>query len=199
MVAFYAGLGIAMITGIMAIVEMSMGFVVQQNRWESINIYSKISAASLDRYWLQVLNIVNNVNDLALWDPDKSDLELRDCTCDLLKRSVFSESIEPDREVDCLLGLDTNSQAIFPSDLISKEFRRPIQSSFVREVKSPATSFLTSCDFKRLADVNINGINVTVKHRVLIFPDRVSETLKLYSCAFDGDDPDQNQCSFEKS
>ena len=200
-VAFYAGLGLVMITGIMAIVEMSMGFAVQQNRWEPNNIYSKISpsAASLDRDWLQVLDIVNNVNvngsrmtNLALWGQNGS--RLRSCTCYLLERSAFSRREEKLSEDECLFGQDGDSKTIFPSDLIANN-SRPIQSSFAREPLPPATSFLTSCDFKRSA--SIAGSDVTLKHRVLIFPDSASKTMKLYSCAFD--DKKSDQCSFEKS
>lgn len=201
MVAFYAGLGLVMITGILAIVEMSMGFVLQQNRWEPNNIYSKISpsAASLDRDWLQVLDIINNVNvnnssmkDLALWGQNGS--RLRSCTCYLLERSVFGRSEEKLSEDECLLGQDDDSEPIFPSNLIAKN-TRSVQSLFAREPLPPATFFLTSCDFKSAA--SIVGSDVTMKHRVLIFPDSASKTLKLYSCAFD--DKKSDQCSFEKS
>lgn len=200
-IAFYAGLGLVMMTGIMAIVEMSTGFVVQQNRWESNNIYSKTSpsAASLDRDWLQALDVINNVNanglsmkDLALWGQNGS--RLRSCTCYLLERSIFGRGEEKLSEEECLFGQDDDSKAIFPSDLISKN-TRPIQSVFVRESLPSATSFLTSCDFKSSA--SIVGSDVTLKHRVLIFPDSASKTIKLYSCAFD--DKKSDQCTFEKS
>ena len=201
MVAFYAGLGLVMITGILAIVEMSMGFVLQQNRWEPNNIYSKISpsAASLDRDWLQVLDIINNVDvndssmkDLAMWGQSGS--RLRSCTCYLLERSVFGRGEEKLSEDECLLGQDDDSETIFPSNLIAKN-TRPVQSLFAREPLPPSTSFLTSCDFKSAA--SIVGSDVTMKHRVLIFPDSASKTLKLYSCAFD--DKKSDKCSFEKS
>ena len=196
MVAFYAGLGLVMITGIMAIVEMSMGFVMQQNRWEPDRIYSKSSSSALDRDWLQVLDIINNVNvngkDLALWSYNGT--SLRSCTCYLVERSVFGKSENKLREDECLLGQDGGSNAIFPSDLIPKN-SRPIQSVFARGY-SPATSFVTSCDFKR--SISLSGTDVKLQHRVLVFPDSSSKTLKLYSCAFDDISPD-NICSFEKS
>lgn len=195
MVAFYAGLGLVMITGIMAIVEMSMGFVMQQNRWEPDRIYSKSSSSALDRDWLQVLDIINNANveDLALWSYNGS--RLRSCTCYLVERSVFSKSEDKLREEECLLGQDSGSNAIFPSDLIPKN-SRPIQPLFARGSYSPATSFVTSCDFKR--SISLEGTDVKLQHRVLIFPDSSSKTIKLYSCAFDDINSD-NICSFEKS
>jgi hypothetical protein len=111
-----------------------------------------------------------------------------------LERSAFSRREEKLSEDECLFGQDGDSKTIFPSDLIANN-SRPIQSSFAREPLPPATSFLTSCDFKRSA--SIAGSDVTLKHRVLIFPDSASKTMKLYSCAFD--DKKSDQCSFEKS
>ena len=107
-------------------------------------------------------------------------------------------------EDECLFGQDGDSNPLFPNDSISEEIAKKIdpsfQSVFIKEsLPLPTSSFLTSCDFKRksLVNTSINGINVKVKHRVLIFPDSSSKTLKLYSCAFD--DKKSDQCSFEKS
>ena len=132
------------------------------------------------------------MKNLALWGQNGS--RLRNCTCYLLERSVFGRDEEKLSEEECLFGQDDDSKVIFPGDLIAKN-TRSVQSVFAREPLPPATSFLTSCDFKSAA--SIVGSDVTLKHRVLIFPDSASKTLKFYSCAFD--DKKSDQCSFEKS
>ena len=51
-----------MITGVMAIVEMSMGFLNQQSNWElAADPYFKITPAAslLDQSWLKALDEIN--------------------------------------------------------------------------------------------------------------------------------------------
>ena len=100
-IAFYAGLGIVMITGVMAIVEMSMGFLNQQSNWEpAADPYFQITPAAslLDQSWLKALDEINQmningsrINNLTLWGPPGGELsssDLSSCTCYLIERAV---------------------------------------------------------------------------------------------------------------
>ena len=206
MIAFYAGLGIVMITGVMAIVEMSMGFLNQQNNWEpAADPYFQVipSASLLDQSWLKALNEINQmkingsrINNLALWGLPSSGLS--SCTCYLVERAVgaplFSRSTTKAEDDLCLLPWSGNPpQAVFPDNLIASN-SLSLQTASPKFVAKSGDSvgFPSSCTFSRTIPGNPNNI----QHRVLVNPNENKKAFEFYSCAFDDSD---SQCSFEKS
>jgi hypothetical protein len=205
MIAFYAGLGIVMITGVMAIVEMSMGFLNQQSNWKpAADPYFQITPAAslLDQSWLKALDEVNQmningsrINDLALWGLPSS--VLSSCTCYLVERAVgtpiFNASTTRADDSLCLLPWSGNpAQAVFPDNLIA-------ENSLSLQTTSPkffaksgdSVGLPSSCAFTRTIPNNPNNI----QHRVIVSPNETKKVFEFYSCAFDDS---ESQCSFEK-
>lgn len=205
MIAFYAGLGIVMITGVMAIVEMSMGFLNQQNNWKpAADPYSQITPAAslLDQSWLKALDQINQmdingsrINNLALWGLPSS--RLSSCTCYLVERAVgnpmFNASTTKADDSLCLLPWSgTPAQAVFPDQLIAQN-SLPLQTTSPKFVAKSGDSvgFPSSCTFTRTIPNKPNNI----QHRVIVSPDENKKVLEFYSCAFDDN---ETSCSFEK-
>ena len=206
MIAFYAGLGIVMITGVMAIVEMSMGFLNQQNNWKPAeDPYFQITPAAslLDQSWLKALDQINQmdingsrINNLALWGLPSS--RLSSCTCYLVERAVgnpmFNASTTKADDSLCLLPWSGNpEQAVFPDHLI-KQNSLSLQTTSPKFVAKSGDSvgFPSGCTFTRTIPSKPNNI----RHRVIVSPNENKKVLEFYSCAFDDS---ERLCSFEKT
>lgn len=204
-IAFYAGLGIVMITGVMAIVEMSMGFLNQQNNWKpAADPYFQITPAAslLDQSWLKAVDEINQmningsrINNLALWGLPSS--RLSSCTCYLIERAVgapiFNSGATMADDDLCLLPWSGNPpQAVFPNNLIAAN-SLPLQTASPTFVARSGNSvgFPSGCTFMRTIPSSPNNI----QHRVIISPNENKKVFEFYSCAFDDR---QSQCSFEK-
>lgn len=194
-----------MITGVMAMVEMSMGFLNQQNNWKpAADPYFQItpSASLLDQSWLKALDQINQmdingsrINNLALWGLPSG--RLSSCTCYLVQRAVgnpmFNASITKADDNLCLLPWSGNPEkAEFPDHLIA-------QNSLSLQTTSPkfvaksgdSAGFPSGCTFTRTIPSKPNNI----KHRVIVSPNENKKVLEFYSCAFDDN---ERLCSFEK-
>ena len=215
MIAFYAGLGIVMITGVMAIVEMSMGFLNQQSNWEpAADPYLQVTpdASLLDQSWLKALDEINQMNidgslidKLALWGLPSSGLS--SCTCHLIERAVGVGAVDKSTyEVDdgkCLLPWSGDpAQAVFPDNLIAENSlslqttspkfaaqNLPLRLSPLKPGDS--VGLPASCTFTRTIPDEPNNI----QHRVVVNPNVNKKVFEFYSCAFDDS---ESQCLFEK-
>jgi hypothetical protein len=193
-----------MITGVMAIVEMSMGFLNQQSNWEpAADPYFKITPAAslLDQSWLKALDEINQmnidgsrINNLALWGLPS--IRLSSCTCYLVERAVgapmFNASTTQSDDSLCLLPWSGNpAQAVFPDNLIA-ENSLPLQTTSPKFVAKSADSVVlpSSCTFTRIIPGNPNNI----LHRVIVSPNKDKKVFEFYSCAFSDS---ESQCSFE--
>ena len=207
MIAFYAGLGIVMITGVMAIVEMSMGFLNQQGNWKTpVDPYLQVTPAAslLDQSWLKALDEINQmningsrINNLALWGLPSSGLS--SCTCHLIERAVgvgadtFDKSTYEADDGKCLLPWSGDpAQSVFPDNLIA-ENSLSLQSTSPKFVAKSVDSvgLPASCTFTRTIPNEPNNI----QHRVVVSPNENKKVFEFYSCAFDDS---ESQCSFEK-
>jgi hypothetical protein len=207
MIAFYAGLGIVMITGVMAIVEMSMGFLNQQGNWKPpVDPYLQVTPAAslLDQSWLKALDEINQmningsrINNLALWGLPSSSLS--SCTCYLVERAVgvgadtFDKSTYEADDGKCLLPWSGNpAEAVFPDNLIA-ENSLSLQTTSPKFVAKSGDSvgLPASCTFTRTIPNEPNNI----QHRVVVSPNENKKVFEFYSCAFDDS---ESQCSFEK-
>ena len=190
-----------MITGVMAIVDMSMGFLNQQGNWKTpVDPYLQVTPAAslLDQSWLKALDEINQmningsrINNLALWGLPSSGLS--SCTCHLIERAVGVGAVDKSTyEADdgkCLLPWSGDpAQAVFPDNLIA-ENSLSLQTTSPKFVAKSGDSvgLPASCTFTR----TINDI----QHRVLVSPNENEKVFEFYSCAFD---ESKSECSFEK-
>ena len=205
MIAFYAGLGIVMITGVMAIVEMSMGFLNQQGNWKPpVDPYFQITPAAslLDQSWLKALDEINQMNidgslidNLALWGLPSSGLS--SCTCHLIERAVGVGAVDKSTyEADdgkCLLPWSGDpAQPVFPDNLIAENSLSLQSTSPTFVAKSgDSVGLPSSCTFTRIIANQPNNI----QHRVIVSPNENKKVFEFYSCAFYDS---ESQCAFER-
>ena len=194
-----------MITGVMAIIEMSMGFLNQQSNWKpAVDPYFQVTPAAslLDQSWLKALDKINQmningsrINNLALWGLPSS--QLSSCTCYLVERAVgapmFNKiSTQVDDDLCLLPWSGTPPQAVFPDDLIAANSLTLQTTSPKFAAKSDnSVGFPSSCTFTRTIPNSSNNI----QHRVLVSPNETKKVFEFYSCAFYDSD---SQCAFEK-
>ncbi len=194
-----------MITGVMAIIEMSMGFLNQQSNWKpAADPYFQVTPAAslLDQSWLKALDKINQmningsrINNLALWGLPSP--QLSSCTCYLVERAVgapmFNKISTKLNDDLCLLPWSgTPPQAVFPDDLIPANSLTLQTTSPKFAAKSDNSVGLpSSCTFTRTIPSNPNNI----QHRVLVSPDETKKVFEFYSCAFYDS---ESQCAFEK-
>ncbi len=196
-----------MITGVMAIVEMSMGFLNQQGNWKpAADLYWQVTPAAslLDQSWLKALDEINQmningsrINNLALWGLPSSGLS--SCTCHLVERAVgvgadtFDKSTYEADDGKCLLPWSGDpAQAVFPVNLIA-ENSLSLQTTSPKFVakSDDSVGLPSSCTFTRTIPNEPNSI----QHRVVVSPNENLKVFEFYSCVFDDS---ESQCSFEK-
>jgi len=219
-IAFYAGLGIAMITGVMAIVEMSMGFLNQQGNWKPpVDPYLQVTPAAsfLDQSWLKALDEINQmningsrINSLTLWGPPGGEplsSDLSSCTCHLIERAVGVGAIDKSTykadDEKCLLPWSGDpAQAVFPDNLIAENSLslQTTSPKFAAQNLALRLSSLKPVDSVGLPDSctftrTIPNVPNDIQHRVFVNPNKNEKVFEFYSCAFYAN---ESQCSFEK-
>ena len=163
-----------MITGVMAIVDMSMGFLNQQGNWKPpVDPYLQVTPAAslLDQSWLKALDEINQmsingsrINNLALWGLPSSGLS--SCTCYLVERAVgvgddtFDKSTYEADDGKCFLPWSGDpAQSVFPDNLIA-ENSLSLQSTSPKFVAKSGDSagLPASCTFTRTIPNEPNNI-----------------------------------------